>query len=58
MRKVKYTGLRPMGTLRPRRMWWPSEVLDVEDEVAEELCKGPDFTPVKEARSRRRREKA
>ena len=55
--KVKYTGLRPQGTLRPRRMWRPGEILDVDDEVAEELIKGPEFTPVESSRSRRKREK-
>ena len=58
MRKVKYTGLRPMGTLRPRRMWRPGEILEVDDDVAEKLCKGSDFTLIKKARSRRKREKA
>ena len=57
MRKVKYTGLRPMGTLRPRRMWRPGEILEVDDDVAEKLCKGSDFTLIKKARSKRRREK-
>jgi len=58
MRKVKYTGLRPMGTLSPRRMWRPGEVLKVDDDIAKELVEGPNFSLVKKARSRRKREKA
>ena len=46
MKKVKYTGLKRMGTSRPRRMWIPAEILEVE-EGAEELCESPDFTLVK-----------
>lgn len=37
MRKVRFTGISRVGTLRPRRMWSPGEVLEVEDDVAEEL---------------------
>jgi hypothetical protein len=56
--KVKYAGLRAQGTLRPRRMWRPGEILDVDDKIAEELIKGPEFTPVESSRSIRKREKA
>jgi len=43
MRRVRFTGIRRVGTLRPRRMWSPGEVLEVEDEVAEELGGQLDF---------------
>ena len=43
MRKVRFTGISPVGTLRPRRMWSPGEVLEVEDDVAEELNRQPGF---------------
>jgi len=43
MRKVRFTGIRRVGTLRPRRMWSPGEVLEVEDDVAEELNRLPGF---------------
>ena len=43
MRKVRFTGIRRVGTLRPRRMWSPGEVLEVEDDVAEELNRQPGF---------------
>jgi len=49
-KKVKYTGVRRMGTMRPRRMWTPGEILEVEDEVAEELTGSPWFTLVKPRR--------
>ena len=43
MRRVRFTGIRRVGTLRPRRMWSPGEVLEVEDDVAEELNRLPGF---------------
>ena len=59
MRRVRYNGLRPMGTLRPRRMWSPGEVLEVDDDVAEELARENDFElvskPVLRVRGRRPR---
>ena len=50
MTRVKYTGVRPMGTMRPRRMWRPGEVLEVEDEVAKELLESRRFTTVRTRR--------
>jgi len=44
MRKVRFSGVRRVGTLRPRRMWSPGEVLEVKDDVAEELKDLPGFT--------------
>ncbi len=55
MKKVKYTNVRPMGTIRPRRMWAPGEVLEVEDDVAEELVKSRRFTLVRTRRERRKK---
>ena len=43
MTRVKYTGVTRKGTLRPRRMWPPGEVLEVDNEIASELIKSPDF---------------
>ena len=43
MRKVRFTGIRRVGTLRPRRMWSPGEVLEVEDDLAEELNRQSGF---------------
>jgi len=57
MKKVKYGGLRPKGTLTPRRMWRPGEVLVVDDTVAEELAEDPDFRLIGRPRTRRRRER-
>ena len=42
--KVRFNGIRRLGTLRPRRMWSPGEELEVEDDVAEELADQPGFT--------------
>lgn len=55
MKKVRYTGLRRRGTLQPRRMWIPGEILEVEEEVAEELIKSPDFTLVKSKKRKRKK---
>lgn len=54
MKRVKFTGVRPQGTLKPRRMWSPGEVLDVEDEVAEVLVEAPGFELVKTRRTRKK----
>jgi hypothetical protein len=58
MKKVKYTGVRPQGTLKPRRMWSPGEVLEVENEVAEELVGAPGFELVKTRRTRKKAEES
>ena len=52
MKEVKYEGLRPKGTLRPRRLWRPGEKARVEDEVAEELLSQPGFSVVEKRRRR------
>ena len=58
-KKVKYTGVRCMGTMRPRRMWTPGEILEVEDELAKELTGSPWFTLVKPMRKKKtKREEA
>ena len=54
--KVKYTGVRPKGTLRPRRMWSPGEVLELEDGLAEDLAGERDFEILRKPRSRRSKE--
>ena len=56
MKKVRYTGVRPQGTLKPRRMWSPGEVLEVEDEVAKVLVEAPGFELVKTRRTRKKGE--
>lgn len=56
MKKVKYTGVRPQGTLRPRRMWSPGEVLEVENEVAKDLVEAPGFELVKTRHTRKKGE--
>ena len=56
MKRVKFTGVRPQGTLKPRRMWSPGEVLEVEDEVARVLVGAPGFELVKTRRTRKKGE--
>jgi hypothetical protein len=56
MKKIRFNGLRPKGTLRPRRMWTPGEVLEVEDEVAGELLWETDFTQIEEKRRSKKAE--
>ena len=52
MKKIKFNGVARVGTLRPRRVWRPGEVLEVEDDVAVELAEQPDFSLVRPRRSR------
>ena len=47
MKKIWFNGLNPKGTLRPRRIWNPGDVLEVADDVAEELLKEPGFILLK-----------
>lgn len=47
MKKVMFNGVSPRGTLRPRRMWTPGDILDVADDVSEELLREPGFLLVK-----------
>lgn len=51
MKKIKFNGVGRVGTLRPRRVWSPGEVLKVEDEVARELAGQSGFSIVKPRRS-------
>ena len=53
MKKVRFSGVGRVGTLRPRRVWSPGEVLEVEDDVAKQLTGQPGFEIVR-SRSRRR----
>jgi hypothetical protein len=54
MKKVKFGGLRPKGTLNPRRLWRPGETVEVEDNEAEALLRDPEFQQVKTGTRRRR----
>jgi len=55
MRRVKFTGVRPRGTLRPRRMWLPGEVVKVENDVARELLESPGFESAGRRRAKPRK---
>jgi len=52
MKRIRFNGARRKGTLTPRRLWTPGEVVTVDDGVADELVKDPEFVLV---RSRKRR---
>ncbi len=51
MKEVKFSGLRPKGTLNPRRLWRPGDTVQLEDDVAETLLREHGFSVV----TRRRR---
>ena len=53
MKEVKFSGLRPKGTLNPRRLWRPGDTVQLEDDVAETLLREHGFSVV----TRRRRPK-
>jgi len=53
MKKVRFSGVGRVGTLRPRRVWSPGEVLEVEDDVARQLAVQPGFEIVR-SRSRKK----
>ena len=48
MKKVWFNDVSPKGTLRPRRMWAPGDILEVADDVAEELIRETGFMLLKE----------
>ena len=52
--KIRFKGLRPIGTLHPRRLWRPGEIVEVDDDIGKELLKIPGFEKVKLKRVRRR----
>ena len=47
MKRIRFKGARRKGTLTPRRLWAPGEVLKLDDDVADELVKDPEFQLVK-----------
>lgn len=53
---VKFVGIRPKGTLNPRRMWRPGDREKVEPSVAEELLKKSGFVKIR-SRKRKKTEK-
>ena len=47
MKRIRFKGARRKGTLNPRRLWAPGEVLKLDDDIADELVKDPEFQLVK-----------
>ena len=43
MKRVRFKGARRKGTLTPRRLWTPGEVVSLENGIADELVKDPEF---------------
>ena len=54
--KIRYHGVRRKGTTNPRKIWVPSETLEVPDDVAEELLRDPEFKTVKQKRRRNKKQ--
>ena len=52
LKRIRFNGARRKGTLTPRRLWAPGEVIKLDDDVADELVKDPEFQLV---RSRKRK---
>ena len=52
-KKIRFKGARRKGTLTPRRLWAPGEVVTVDDGVAEELTRDPEFELLKPKRRKR-----
>jgi len=50
MKRIRFKGARRKGTLTPRRLWTPGEVVSLEDDVADELVKDPEFKLVRSRR--------
>jgi hypothetical protein len=46
MKIVKFSGLRPKGTMNPRRLWKAGDTACVEDNVIVFLLKEPGFSLV------------
>ena len=53
MKRIMFNGVNPKGTLRPRRMWAPGDILEVADDVAEELLREPGFMLLKPEKPRK-----
>jgi len=57
MKRIRFKGARRKGTLTPRRLWAPGEVLNVNDGVADELVKDPEFQLVEPSKKKSPRKK-
>jgi len=47
MKRIRFNGARRKGTLTPRRLWTPGEIVTVDDGAADELVKDPEFQLVR-----------
>ena len=53
MKRIRFKGARRKGTLTPRRLWAPGEIVTVDDGIADELTRDPEFELVKSRKSKR-----
>lgn len=53
MKRIRFKGARRKGTITPRRLWAPGEVVEVNDDEAETLLRDPDFHAVRGRRGGR-----
>jgi len=56
MKRIRFKGARRKGTLTPRRLWAPGEVVTVDDGAAEELVKDPEFQLVRPRKKPRKKD--
>jgi len=54
MKKIRFNGIHAKGTLRPRRVWRRGEILEVDEETAEELLLETGFTLVEPEKKRKK----
>ncbi len=52
-KRIRFKGARWKGTLTPRRLWAPGEVVTVDDCVAEELVRDQEFQLVRSRKSKK-----
>jgi len=57
-KRIRFKGARRKGTLTPRRLWTPGEVVSLEDSVADELVKDPEFQLVRSRKKKPRKRSA
>ena len=53
--KVRYEGTRPIGTIKPRRMWYPRDIMRLPIDVAQRVLKEPGFVEVKIKRRKKKK---
>ena len=52
---VRYEGVHPKGTIKPRRMWYPGDRVKLPIDVAQEVLKESGFVEVKVKRRKKKK---